>query len=605
MARPIRIAGFSGYLGDRRSALDEAMAGDPVDVLIGDYLAEFTLAMLSARHRSDPSRGYVEYFLTQLEPHLSAIAERGVRVVVNAGGFNPAGLAEATRALVAEAGADLRVAHVEGDNVLPRLAELQAGGHDLASMDTGEPLESWRGSPVAANAYLGGWGITAALRAGADIVVCGRVTDASLTAGPAAWWHEWSRTDFDRLAASVVAGHIIECGPHATGGNFSGFTAIPGAVAPGFPIAEIADDGTTVITKHAADGGAVTTDTVTAQLVYEIQGPRYLNPDVTAHLDDLRLRQIGPDRVELSGATGSPPPPTTKVALFAPIGHQIVTALYVTGLDIDAKVALIREQAEALLAGAEAELDVSALGTVAEDPQRQWDATAQVRIMATASEREPLQRLVSGIGELPVQRSGVLHRHRGPAGGDAQHPRRLLAGAARHGRRRAHRGARRRDPDRRGTARDDGRVVPARASRTARARIGRHAAGAAGASRARPVRRQGRQQQRRAVGVGSGGLAVVAEPAHHRGAAQADARGQGPGDRPPRVPEPARRALRAAGTARDRRVQQPARGPDRQGRRGVPARAARRRPGGVAVIRAGNAMASGCERALICVHRTQ
>ncbi|MDI2032251.1 DUF1446 domain-containing protein [Saccharopolyspora sp. TS4A08] len=400
MARPIRIAGFSGYLGDRRSALDEAMAGDPVDVLIGDYLAEFTLAMLSARHRSDPSRGYVEYFLTQLEPHLSAIAERGVRVVVNAGGFNPAGLAEATRALVAEAGADLRVAHVEGDNVLPRLAELQAGGHDLTSMDTGEPLESWRGSPVAANAYLGGWGITAALRAGADIVVCGRVTDASLTAGPAAWWHEWSGTDFDRLAASVVAGHIIECGPHATGGNFSGFTAIPGVVAPGFPIAEIADDGTTVITKHAADGGAVTTDTVTAQLVYEIQGPRYLNPDVTAHLDDLRLRQIGPDRVELSGATGSPPPPTTKVALFAPIGHQIVTALYVTGLDVDAKVALIREQAEALLAGAEAELDVSALGTVAEDPQRQWDATAQVRIMATASEREPLQRLVSGIGEL-------------------------------------------------------------------------------------------------------------------------------------------------------------------------------------------------------------
>jgi hypothetical protein len=400
MAGPIRIAGFSGYLGDRRSALDEAMAGDPVDVLIGDYLAEFTLAMLSARHRNDPSRGYVEYFLTQLEPHLPAIAERGTRVVVNAGGFNPAGLAEAVRRLVAEAGADLRVAHVEGDNVLPRLDELQAEGHGLASMDTGEPLSSWRGRPVAANAYLGGWGIATALRAGADVVVCGRVTDASLTVGPAAWWHEWERTDFDQLAAAVVAGHIIECGPHSTGGNFSGFTEIPGLVAPGFPIAEIDSDGTTVITKHSGHGGAVTVDTVTAQLVYEIQGPRYLNPDVTAHLDAVRLSEIGPDRVQLSGTTGSPPPPTTKVALFAPIGHQIVTTLYATGLDIEEKVALIRGQAEALLDDAEAELDVSAIGAAAEDPQRQWDATVQVRIMATAAEREPLQRLVAGVGQL-------------------------------------------------------------------------------------------------------------------------------------------------------------------------------------------------------------
>lgn len=400
MAGPIRIAGFSGYLGDRRSALDEAMAGDPVDVLIGDYLAEFTLAMLSARHRNDPSRGYVEYFLTQLEPHLPAIAERGMRVVANAGGFNPAGLAEAVRQLVAEAGADLRVAHVEGDNVLPRLDELRAEGHDLASMDTGEPLSSWRGRPVAANAYLGGWGIANALRAGADVVVCGRVTDASLTVGPAAWWHEWERTDFDRLAAAVVAGHIIECGPHATGGNFSGFAEIPGAVAPGFPIAEIDSDGTTVITKHSGHGGAVTVDTVTAQLVYEIQGPRYLNPDVTAHLDTVRLSELGPDRVQLSGTTGSPPPPTTKVALFAPIGHQIVTTLYATGLDIEEKVALIREQAAALLDDAEAELDVSAIGAAAEDPQRQWEATVQVRIMATAAEREPLQRLVAGVGQL-------------------------------------------------------------------------------------------------------------------------------------------------------------------------------------------------------------
>ncbi|MEV5541595.1 acyclic terpene utilization AtuA family protein [Saccharopolyspora shandongensis] len=400
MTRAIRIAGFSGYLGDRRSALAEAVAGDPCDVLIGDYLAEFTLAMLAARHRSDPSKGFVEYFLDQLRPHLATLAERGTRVVVNAGGFNPAGLADAVRALIAEAGVRLRVAHVEGDNVLSALDDLQAAGHPLQSLDSGAPLSDWGVRPIAANAYLGGWGIAAALREGADIVVCGRVTDASLTVGPAAWWHGWRNTDWDELAAAVVAGHIIECGPQAVGGNFSGFTRVPGMVAPGFPVAEIAADGTAIITKHARDGGMVTVDTVTAQLVYEIQGPRYLNPDVTAHLDTVRLRQIGPDRVELSGTTGSPPPPTTKVAVFAPIGHQLVSTLYATGLDIDEKVALIRAQADALLDGAEAELDVSALGTAAEDPERQWDATVQVRIMATAAERAPLEKLAEGLGGL-------------------------------------------------------------------------------------------------------------------------------------------------------------------------------------------------------------
>ncbi|MFB9566040.1 acyclic terpene utilization AtuA family protein [Saccharopolyspora hordei] len=400
MTRAIRIGGFSGYLGDRRSALDEAMAGAPCDVLIGDYLAEFTLAMLAARHRTDPSKGYVEYFLDQLRPHLGALAERGTKVVVNAGGFNPAGLAAAVRAMVTENGAPLRVAHVEGDNILSTVDDLLAAGHEMRSMDSGAPLADWGHRPIAANAYLGGWGIAAALRAGADVVVCGRVTDASLTAGPAAWWHDWRPDDWDRLAAAVVAGHVIECGPHAVGGNFSGFTQVPGMVRPGFPVAEIDADGTTVITKHPGDGGTVTVDTVTAQLVYEIQGPRYLNPDVTAHLDTVRLRQLAPDRVEISGATGSPPPPSTKVAMFAPIGHQIVVSVYATGLDVDEKVALVRAQAEALLEGVDAELDVTALGTAAEDPDRQWDATVQVRIMATAAEREPLARLSEGIGEL-------------------------------------------------------------------------------------------------------------------------------------------------------------------------------------------------------------
>jgi hypothetical protein len=401
--RAIRIGAFSGYLGDRYTALAEALEGDPVDVLAGDYLAEITLAMLAARHRRDPSRGYVDYFLDQLRPHLATLAERGVKVVTNAGGFHPAGLAGAVRAAAAEAGVALSVAHVEGDNLLADLDEL-AAAHPLTHLDTGRPLSSWGTTPIAANAYLGGHGIAAALAGGADIVVCGRVTDASLAAGPAAWWHGWGAGDWDRLAGAIVAGHVIECGPQAVGGNFSGFTGVPGLVKPGFPIAEIAADGGCVITKHTRDGGQVTADTVTAQLVYEIQGPRYLNPDVTVHLDDVRLSPAGPDRVAITGATGSPPPPTTKVALFGQIGYSLVNTVYVTGLDVDAKIALLREQLGRDRPDG-VDLDVTRIGVPAENPGSQWDATAAVRIMATSRDREPLERfgLATRIGSLYLQ----------------------------------------------------------------------------------------------------------------------------------------------------------------------------------------------------------
>ncbi|MBB2940089.1 hypothetical protein FHX82_007175, partial [Amycolatopsis bartoniae] len=393
MKRPIRIANFSGYLGDRFTALDEAVAGDPVDVLMGDYLAEVTLAALAGRHRQDPGLGYVEYFLGQLRPNLRALAGRGVKVVTNAGGFNPAGLATAVRELAEAEGVTLTVAHIEGDNVVSRLGEYAGAGHRLEHLDTGQPLSSWGVEPLAANAYLGGWGIAAALAEGADIVVCGRVTDASLTAGPAAWWHGWRPDDWDALAGAVAAGHVIECGPHAVGGNFSGFTRIANGVTPGFPIAEIAADGSSVITKHARDGGEVTVDTVTAQIVYEIQGPRYLNPDVTVHLDTLRLHREGPDRVRISGVTGSPPPPTTKVAVFGLLGFSLVNTVYVTAPDVDAKIELLRAQLTRDLPDGIEDLDLTRIGTAAEDPETQWDATVALRVMATAKDRETLVRL--------------------------------------------------------------------------------------------------------------------------------------------------------------------------------------------------------------------
>ena len=210
---PIRIGNFSGYLGDRFTAIEEALAGDPVDVLMGDYLAEVTLAGLATTYRQNPERGgFVASFLRQLAPHLGVIEERGIKVVSNAGGFDPAGMAAALRGLVAEAGLSLRVAHVEGDNLVGRLEEFHAEGSALENLDTSAPLKDWGVEPIAANAYLGGFGIAEALRAGADIVVTGRVTDASLTVGPAAWWHGWTPDDWDALAGAVTAGHIIECG---------------------------------------------------------------------------------------------------------------------------------------------------------------------------------------------------------------------------------------------------------------------------------------------------------------------------------------------------------------------------------------------------------
>ncbi len=411
--RPVRIANFSGYLGDRRTAVDEVMAGDPVDVLMGDYLAEITLAALAARHRQHPTQGYVAYLLDQLRPHLPAIAERGLKVVTNAGGLAPAGLAAALRALVAQAGLDLRVAHVEGDDLLADLPGLQAAGHRLEHLDTGAALSDWGAVPLAANAYLGGWGIAAALAAGADLVVTGRVTDASLTAGPAAWWHGWAPGDWGPLAGAVTAGHVVECGPHATGGNFAGFTSIPGMLRPGFPIAEVAADGSSVITKHARDGGAVTVDTVTAQLVYEIQGPRYLNPDVTVHLDTVRLSQLGPDRVAVSAVQGSPPPPTAKAALFAQVGWQVSQMLFVTAPDVDAKVALLRAQLDDALGEQVDALDITPLGSAVEDPGSQWAATVPVRVMATAREKAPLRAFAPALGSLYLSSYPGFHHDGG------------------------------------------------------------------------------------------------------------------------------------------------------------------------------------------------
>ena len=335
--RPVLIGNAAGFYGDRFEAVREMVEGGPLDVLTGDYLAELTMLILWKARRKDPDAGYASTFLSQMEQVLGTCLDRDIRVVSNAGGLNPSGLASALEELSARLGLDAKVAHVEGDDLVERVPELLAAGHPLAHLDTGRRLADADVEPVTANAYLGGWGITEALAAGADIVVCPRVTDASLVLGPAAWWHGWQRDDLDALAGAVAAGHVIECGPQACGGNYSWLDEITDRRYPGFPIAEVAADGSSVITKHPGTGGLVSPGTVTAQLLYEIGDPAYANPDVVAHFDTCVLTQEGPDRVLLSGTRGTPPPTELKVALNHVGGYRNSMTMVLTGLDVEEK----------------------------------------------------------------------------------------------------------------------------------------------------------------------------------------------------------------------------------------------------------------------------
>jgi hypothetical protein len=380
--RPVRIGNCSGFYGDRLEAAREMVDGGPIDVLTGDYLAELTMLILWKARQKDPDAGYARTFLTQLEQVLGSCLDRGIKIVSNAGGLNPAGLASKIGELATRLGLVPRIAWVEGDDLSGRLDSLLAAGHPLANTDTGQPLAEAPAKPVTANAYLGGWGITAALAAGADVVVCPRVTDASLVTGPAAWWHGWARDDYDRLAGALVAGHVIECGPQATGGNYSWLDEITDRRYPGFPVAEVAVDGSAVITKHPGTGGLVSPGTVTAQLLYEIAEPAYRNPDVIAHFDTVRLAQDGPDRVAITGTRGSPPPPDLKVAINYLGGYRNTMTLVLTGLDIEEKAAWAEQELFGILGGrgSFAEVDVRLLRFDRPDAPSNEQATAHLRI---------------------------------------------------------------------------------------------------------------------------------------------------------------------------------------------------------------------------------
>jgi hypothetical protein len=361
VADPVRIGNCSGFYGDRSAAMREMLTGGDLDYLTGDYLAELTMLILARDRAKNPDRGYAKTFLAQLEECLGTALDRGVRIVANAGGLNPAGLATAVRALGERLGLSVRVAHVEGDDLIGRAGALGFG------------------NPLAANAYLGAWGIVDCLNSGADVVVTGRVTDASVIVGPAAAHFGWGRSDYDALAGAVAAGHVIECGIQATGGNYAFFTEVPDLTYAGFPLAEIHADGSSLITKHPGTGGLVSVDTVTAQLLYEISGARYANPDVTLRVDSIALSDDGPDRVRISGVTGEPPPPTLKVSLNSIGGFRNAMTFVLTGLDIDAKAELVQRQLQAGLTVKPAELQWTLVRTDHPDADTEETASALLR----------------------------------------------------------------------------------------------------------------------------------------------------------------------------------------------------------------------------------
>ncbi|MFD9683154.1 acyclic terpene utilization AtuA family protein [Rhodococcus sp. NPDC059969] len=375
----VRIGNCSGFYGDRVSAMREMLEGGELDYLTGDYLAELTMLILGRDRMKDPSLGYAKTFLRQVEDTLGLALDKGVKIVANAGGLNPAGLADALREVNAKLGLKAKIAHVEGDDLVSRADELGLG------------------SPLTANAYLGAWGIVEALSADADVVVTGRVTDASVIVGPAAHHFGWKRDDFDQLAGAVAAGHVIECGTQATGGNYAFFTEIPNLGRPGFPIAEINADGSSVITKHVGTDGEVSVGTVTAQLLYEITGGRYAGPDVTTRIDNAVLTQEGPDRVLISGVTGEAPPPQYKVSLNTLAGFRNEATFILTGLDIEAKADLAKGQLESWLTKKPAELVWTLARTDHPDSDTEETASALLRCVVRDSDPKVIGRPFSAV----------------------------------------------------------------------------------------------------------------------------------------------------------------------------------------------------------------
>ena len=394
----IKIGNCSGYYGDKLSAAKDMVEGGPIDVLTGDYLAELTMTILfNQKLQRGEDKGYVGTFLKQIKDVAETCKKNNIKIVTNAGGLNPSSMANEIINILKEMSIDLKVAYIDGDDLMPRLEELKDQGEGFVNIDKNATLNSTEHNLLTANAYLGAWGIKEALDEGADIVVCPRVTDAAVVIGPAAWKFKWKRTDFDELAGALAAGHIIECGCQATGGNYSFFEEVPSFINVGYPIAEIESDGSFTITKHPGTGGLVSVGTVTAQLLYEISSPAYINPDVISHFDTLEINQIGPDRVKVSGCRGSNPPGKHKVCINLATGYRNGMDLVLTGLDIEAKAKTITDTLFHSVGGKDQfdEVSVNLYRTDKKNPDSNEEAMATLSISVKSKNPDLVGRLFS------------------------------------------------------------------------------------------------------------------------------------------------------------------------------------------------------------------
>ena len=394
----IKIGNCSGYYGDKLSAAKDMVEGGPIDVLTGDYLAELTMTILfNQKLQRGEDKGYVGTFLKQIKDVAETCKKNNIKIVTNAGGLNPSSMANEIINILKEMSIDLKVAYIDGDDLMPRLEELKDQGETFVNIDKNTNLDSTEHNLLTANAYLGAWGIKEALDEGADIVVCPRVTDAAVVIGPAAWKFKWKRTDFDELAGALAAGHIIECGCQATGGNYSFFEEVPSFINVGYPIAEIESDGSFTITKHPGTGGLVSVGTVTAQLLYEISSPAYINPDVISHFDTLEINQIGPDRVRVSGCRGSNPPGKHKVCINLATGYRNGMDLVLTGLDIEAKAKIITDTLFHSVGGKDQfdEVSVNLYRTDKKNPDSNEEAMATLSISVKSRNPDLVGRLFS------------------------------------------------------------------------------------------------------------------------------------------------------------------------------------------------------------------
>ena len=394
----IKIANCSGFYGDKISAAKELVDGGPIDVLTGDYLAELTMAILySQKLQRGEDKGYVGTFLKQIKEVAKSCKEKKIKIISNAGGLNPKSMASEIKKILDEQSIDMKVAYIDGDDLLLRMEDLTKEGEVFKNIDKNIPLNDSGFSTLTANAYLGAWGIKEALDNGADIVVCPRVTDAAVVIGPAAWKFNWDRNNYDALAGALAAGHIIECGCQATGGNYAFFKEVSSFDNVGYPIAEILEDGSFYVTKHPGTGGLVSKGTVTAQLLYEISSPAYKNPDVIAHFDTLKIEDIEKDKVYISGCRGSSPPKDHKVCINLAGGFRNGMEVMLTGLDIEAKAKVFEDALFNSVGGKEQfdEVSIQLHRTDKENPLSNEESMASLVISVKSMNADLVGRLFS------------------------------------------------------------------------------------------------------------------------------------------------------------------------------------------------------------------